>query len=183
MAKFDAGLAVEALEYDFSAYGGRKGTIPEPSTVKVNQFFDDMREFLKEARALAGNQDEDDGPELEELSEEEVAGALDDMDEKIASAAGYQAKTVEAVAVLCGAERLSNPKWEEDNDEPEYVVEGGAPSLDDLNTLPYRVLAAFNKWLIQEITPKSDRDEDRGPSPKQPQDRRPPAGRSRAAKR
>lgn len=174
MAKFDAGLAVETLEYDFTKFGGGAGEIPEPSTKTVSAFFEEMRSNLREAQKARASV-ESLQVDLEEMDDKEVAGALEHMDETMAQASGYQTKTIEAVAILCGAERLPNPEWTEDGDEPEYVVSGGSPTKDDLDLLPYRVLAEFNKWLIGEIAPKSEREE--MAAARQPQDRR--AGSSR----
>ena len=47
MAKFDAAQAVEALEYDFTKYGGTAGVIPEPTDTLLNGFFQAQRDTLK----------------------------------------------------------------------------------------------------------------------------------------
>ena len=143
MAKFDAGVAVEALEYDFTAYGGKEGRIPEPTTRLVNDFFDEMRGLLQEAQRAKSAAE---GVQLEEMSEEEMAGALDKVDEGMAATTNFQERTVKAIAILCQ----------------------DSPSADELMALPYRVLSQFNQWLIGEIAPKSKGQE--APSPRQPQD-------------
>lgn len=144
MAKFDARTAVEALEYDFEAYGGRKGMINEPSTGRVNDFFADMKSLMKEVSAMQATAKD---LQIEEIDEEHLAEKMDQISEAEGQAADFQSKSVEYLAILCGAAR----------DEETGKVEGGAPSVDDLNCLPFRVLQAFTQWLMGEIRPKKER--------------------------
>lgn len=50
MAKFDAATAVEAMDIDWSAYGGPVAVIPEPSNKAITRFQNDLRR----AAALIG---------------------------------------------------------------------------------------------------------------------------------
>ena len=165
MGKFDAATVVEDLEYDFTKYGGGKGVIPEPSTGAVNHFFQGMKNTLKEVRNLSKGVDEVD---LEDLSEEELSEQLSKIDQADEGASKYQTATIEYLAELCGGQReyVENPD-NPDADKIERVV-GGTPSVEDLQTLPYRVLQAFSEWLVGEITPKR-KTRDTRPTP---QDRR-----------
>lgn len=151
MAKFDAGLAVEALEYDFTAYDGTEGEIREPSTGQVNRFFKDMKSMMKEVRALTQTAKDLEGVNVEELSDEALAEAMTKVDEAEEGAAVFQERTIECIAMLCGAEREEDPR-----NEGEYVVLGGSPDIEELRRLPYRVLQAFSTWLVGEIRPKRD---------------------------
>jgi len=67
MAKFDASTAVEALEWDFTAYGGGSGTIPEPSEDVIEAFF-------KGVSGLSGVLGSQPGPDM---TEEEVRALAD----------------------------------------------------------------------------------------------------------
>ncbi len=51
MPRFDAGSALEALEYDFSTADNPKGpagTVPEPTTAQVTRFYDDLTTGIRE---------------------------------------------------------------------------------------------------------------------------------------
>lgn len=155
MAKFDAGKAVERLEYDFTEYGGGVGIVKEPSTGAVNAFFRNMKAMMKEVgtlqKTVQGLRVEELGDE-EDVDAEQLAEQMSKMDEAEAGATKYQSKTIEYLAELCGAER------EEIRDDDDNVIRvdivGGSPSMEDLSRLPYRVLQAFSTWLIGEISPK-----------------------------
>lgn len=155
MAKFDAGQAVERLEYDFTAYDGGKGPIQEPTTGRVNSFFANSKALIKEIKTMKGMAESLEGVNLEDLSDEDSAKVFSQIDEASDGAQLLQRRTVENLALLCGAEWVENPpesESEEHNPEPELI--GGNPSFDELNALPYRVLQAFSEWLIKEIQPK-----------------------------
>ena len=53
MAKFDAGAAVERLDYDFTAYGGPTGTVPEPSEGQIDALLDRLRSAMPDLPADA----------------------------------------------------------------------------------------------------------------------------------
>jgi len=88
---FDAGNAVEPLDFDFSAFvEDCKGTIPEPSQGALERFFDATREIGTQAGVAA----------LEQASSaSEVAGALATASEDVLDA--LTDKLVVAVADLC----------------------------------------------------------------------------------
>jgi hypothetical protein len=152
MAKFDAGTAVEPMEFDFAKYKGGTGEIPEPTTGLVNDFFVGMRGLIKDARELAG--DDVASMDFEAMDGEELAAAFDKMDEKTATAMEFQKKSIALMSELCQ----------------------GSPDAEALGKLPLRVLRAFNQWLLGEINPKKDGGSDQtDPTPLRPvpSDRRP----------
>jgi hypothetical protein len=154
MAKFDAGSAVETLDYDFTAYGGGEGVIPEPSTKKVNQYFNEIKAIAKDVKSLQAQAKSVEN--IEEFSDEDAMEALDsvDMDALQDQATDFQMRMVEALVVLCGGEWVDNEPDSEGKSDGLKHVEGGSPSLEDLENLPYRVLQAFNQWLMEQIRPK-----------------------------
>lgn len=136
MAKFDAALEVESMDWDFSAPlkdRKAKGTIPEPSTGQVEAFFNDtrkliksIREELKEKAGLdIGNLEEVKGDDLKE----ETIKALEAMSDSMLT--DQQEALSEIIAKVC-------------SDQPDAAT---------LQKLPYRVFMAFNKWLAGELRP------------------------------
>jgi hypothetical protein len=148
MAKFNAATAVEKLEYDFTHYNGGKGGINEPTTGRVNSFFANSKALIKEVREIKGMAEQLEGVDIDSLSDEDSAKVLNQIDEASAGAELFQQRTVENLALLCGAE------WVEGDEKTPPELVGGAPSFDELSRLPYRVLQAFSEWLIQQIQPK-----------------------------
>lgn len=152
MTKFHAGTAVEKLEYDFTDYDGGAGFIPEPTTKKVNQYFNEVKAIAKDAKGLKAQAESLES--LEEMSDDEAMEAIGNVDEIQAQADGFQTRMMEALVVLCGGEWVDNPADSEGKSDGFKHVEGGSPSLPELEALPYRVLQAFNQWLMDEIRPK-----------------------------
>lgn len=146
MAKFDSATAVELLEFDFSKHGGSKGEVQEPTTGQVNRFFGEMRQVIHEVRGMQGKT-ADLGTSMEDLTEEEIAERMAAIEEATEGAEHYQQRTVELLAQLCGAE------WTDDGEDARVLV-GGSPSYEDLSKLPYRVLQAFSRWMVESIRPK-----------------------------
>lgn len=91
MAKFDASKAVEALDYDFTAFGGGVGVIPEPTSGQVEGFFNTIKQLAKEVKAKQGS--------LEAVNEVDAADTLAEMDDNFMSE--YEAEMSEAIAELC----------------------------------------------------------------------------------
>lgn len=136
MAKFNAGEIVEPLEYDFTRYGGSAGVIPEPTSKKVDEFNDTMRRYAAEAKKKIS--DATGGKSLSAIIQmdensadaEEILDALEGLDSNMLS--GQQETLAEALGKLCS----------------------GSPDKDQLLRLPFRVFAAFNKWMVAEIRPE-----------------------------
>lgn len=128
MAKFNAGTAVEAMEYDFTDYGGSSGQIPEPTSKHVDVFFDRIKSLAQEVKRLqTGKQD---SSPISEVEAGDMLAAMDDL-----NLAEYEEALADAIADLCQ----------------------GTPSGDEISKLPFRVRAAFMQWLIGELRPEAPR--------------------------
>lgn len=159
MAKFNAATAVESLDWDFTAFGGGEGVVPEPSTKRINTFFAEIRALAKDARELRGQAEGlSQVEESDDLTDEQMDEVLGSMDEATAKAVDFQQRSVEAIAALCGADWVESGDYHEDG-TPKLVLKGGSPSLDQLETLPYRVLQEFTRWITDEIRPKTSRNQ------------------------
>lgn len=89
MAGFDAGTAVDPLDFDFTAYGGPKGTIPEP-TEKA------LEGFIKETRKIASEFGS--SKDRESLTPEEM---VEEMDRLSSSMPEATSRLADAAAALC----------------------------------------------------------------------------------
>lgn len=125
---FDAGSAVEALDYDFTAYvADARGTIPEPSQPKLERFADELREIattggITEIVKLG-----------EDPSQEQLVAALADLPEDgIKQVMGAM---TDAVVELCD----------------------GQPSREEIDALPGRVKQAFIGWVVGELMDPTQR--------------------------
>lgn len=153
MAKFDAGTAVEVLEYDFTAYGGTAGVIPEPTTAAVNRFFGQVRGIATRARAAQASLKS--AQTLEEgggdVSNEEAMETLSSLGDEAGSIMQQtQDEMVQALAYLTGG-HYEGPADASDDDR---LWVDGTPTKKELQDLPFRVLQKFSEWLMGEINPK-----------------------------
>lgn len=124
-SKFNAGTAVEALEYDFTDFApGVKGVIPEPSSEQVTGFFQVMQDMANEVRKMTLGKDPADL--TPEESAEIVSVMSDDQTEQM------QDRMMAAIDDLTS----------------------GQPSSADVMRLPYRVQAAFMAWLVTQFRPE-----------------------------
>lgn len=138
---FVAETVVEKLDWNFTPYAG-VGTVAEPTVEQVNEFW---AEYLALARSIsnrAQRNQRDTGDIPEELTDEELK-------EEILNGKHQGAETVrqrnEIIAKLCGA--VSN--------DSTGVLEGGSPSLQDIQKLPARLQLAFEGWIIGALTPQA----------------------------
>lgn len=129
MAGFDAGKAVEPLDYDLTAFGGSKGRIPEPSTGAVSEFFQELRVMAVEVKNLMGGKT----PDGEDLSDSDAAEIMAQMSDTMVQ--DMQDRIYKAIDGLCG----------------------GTPPIEEIQALPYRVLGAFNAWLGAQLRPEAQR--------------------------
>lgn len=133
MSKFNAATAVEALDYDFTKYvPGKEGTIPEPTTKQVEDFFDAIRLLAKEARRLKNGAAEK--INIDEMSMDEQVDALADLPK------GDDAEAARLRQILTDA--IVN-------------LVGGEISAEDYEALPYRVQNAFGQWLAEVVRPEA----------------------------
>lgn len=151
MAKFDAAVEVDALEFDFTAFGGPKGTIPEPTTDTINLYYARSKEALsnfKGVRELMGTN------KLEDMTEEQVQEALVKLEDIDPAELGDKMNKMsrQNVAILCGGKMNLPPEGAPEGTDP--VFTGGSPTYEELELLPPRVFAAFQAWLVGELAPK-----------------------------
>jgi len=125
--KFNAGEQVERLDWDFKAFGGGEGTVPEPSTGAVNHFFKQIKEMAQGMREMR-----EAGAKIEsgELSEEEAADEIAQMSDDVLET--YIGQLNKALAELCQ----------------------DSPNEEQLGKLPYRVQTAFMQWLMGQFRPE-----------------------------
>lgn len=153
MAKFIAGEAVEDLEWDFTDFGQGEGVVPEPTTKRLNGYRTMIKRIAHDVREFRGQNAGIEGFDPDTMDEDEALETLDSMDEAMAQAEGFQQRSIEALAFLCGSD------WEAqegvvDGFEPRLL--GGSPTMEALEALPYRVLQAFGQWVMGELTPKRE---------------------------
>jgi DNA-binding GntR family transcriptional regulator len=67
---FDVSTAVEPLDFDFGQYGP-KGTIPEPSTERLDRFKREMRELMEEVSGKPAESEQDTERRLAALTPED----------------------------------------------------------------------------------------------------------------
>lgn len=127
MGKFDAGTAVEAMEYDFTKYGGGAGIIPEPSGDVLDEFMQAL------AASMSTVQDVTNLGEIDTTDGEAVAAAL---------AAIKDQDTIKQV--------------DDELTELVARLTQGQPSADDIATLPFRVKQAFIGWLVGQLNPQAE---------------------------
>lgn len=119
---FDAGKAVEPMDYDFTTVpGGKgKGTVPEPSNEAMEKFQKAFGKIQREAMALGKDiKDEDFTDEVEadlEVKAKDIGHRLD-----------------AAVAKLCK----------------------NNPTIEEMDSLPFRHKQAFAKWLLEQFSPEA----------------------------
>lgn len=129
MAKFNAGSAIEAVEYDFEPYQpGVKGVIPEPTQGQVELFFNRVADIRKLAfkveRDIKKAAESDDEADLDAVLDNLPQDKIDEAKNEIA---------------LWAAELCSN-----------------TPTEEQIRGLPYRPFAAFVKFLAEEYGPKDE---------------------------
>lgn len=118
---FDAGT-YGTLRFDFKAYGGVQGRIPDPSDEMIEAFMRRLREIAREF----GGEDVEDA-DLEDATAEEINELL--RDDKNLEIAAAQREMCEAIAELCQ----------------------GSPDAAALLALPFRVRQKFMAWLQRKI--------------------------------
>lgn len=122
MPMFDAGDAVEALDWDFTKAGVKaKGTIPEPSDVAIGAFLDGLKTLYSETRKLVQAGEQADATPGEML--DALAAVTGDM----------FVEQMKGIATLYAA------------------LCSGKPSEPELLALPLRVRAKFYGWVMSEV--------------------------------
>lgn len=125
MAGFNAAEVVEALDFDFTAFNGPRGTVPEPSSKQVKRFFNTIRDLSIEIRRASKDFDED--AIIEDAEAASIAlSALDGASEE------YNDKMHASIVAVCS----------------------NVFSQEDFARMPYRVQNAFTSWLVEQIRPE-----------------------------
>lgn len=118
--------AVDALTYDFRPYCDAHGVVPEPSPLQIRRFQRVMNETQQQIIAMSRTINN-----LDDLENQiEVMGAVLDMVHET------------------GADSDEGSEIERNLMEGMAAVCSGTPSVEDLNSLPYRGLQAFAGWLV-----------------------------------
>lgn len=171
MSRFVASEAVEPLDWDFTDVITTKGVLtsgrtPEPSTKRINGYRRMIKGLAQDVRKFRGENDlPEDGSDVDDMDDDEALETLESLDEAMAEAEGFQKRTIEALAYLCGADWEDTSEFEpESPDTPIRKLTGGSPDEETLELLPYRVLQAFSQWIMGELAPKRERDQER-PTP------------------
>lgn len=126
MATFDAGSAVEDLNWDFTAYGGGSGKVPEPSEKLIVDYYKELKEAISSLRGIQDHK----GGSRDNLTQTEIEELMKQMETVDIRKINTEVK--KAVAKLCQ----------------------NSPSVAELNKLPYRVLNAFVTWIQGEMSPE-----------------------------
>jgi hypothetical protein len=138
------------MDWDFTDFGGGVGVVPEPTTKRLNGYRSMIKRIAHDLKEFRGENPGLDEIDPETMDEDEALDTIDSMDEQMAISEGFQQRSIEAIAFLCGAE------WTGEEEDEDRTLVGGSPDLDNLQRLPYRVLQAFSRWLMGELSPKSE---------------------------
>lgn len=118
MPKFDSSTIGGSLDFDFTGWGGSKGTVPEPSRPAVNKLLKKVQNSFKDL----GLVDENSG---DSTTPDQVRATMDKIEDEALFEKMTEAMTA-AVADVCG----------------------GTPSLEELTALPYRPFMGFFGFLM-----------------------------------
>lgn len=127
MAKFNAGTAVESMEYDFTDYGGGSGVIPEPTDDILDAFYAQVAEVMGQVQETIGGLQN-----LDTTDPEAVQAALTQVEGSSIMSQVSSALT----DVIAGLTQ-------------------GRPSAEEIGRLPFRVKQAFMGWLVTQFSPEA----------------------------
>lgn len=150
---FVSANAVDALDWDFTTFGGRAGTTPEPGHPELAAFWSSWNDYVRLMRDQL------------DVVQKRTAAVTDEK------APGYD-RTL-SVEARTEAVRAIEREW--DAQQIEMVEDrrkmrcgilaavcADSPSYDDLYALPPRILDAFEKYMIAELSPKVSRTDTSG---------------------
>jgi hypothetical protein len=121
---FDSATAVPGLAYDFTAHGGSKGIIPEPSDVDLKEFGKALAEMASEVL------DDEEGEESGENGEEKPKPSrVERIRDAIAMTEELNEKGLAAIVAVCH----------------------GTPPREEITALPGRIQRAFSGWLVGKL--------------------------------
>lgn len=125
---FDASKVVAPLDWDFTAFEGGKGVIPEPTDKQIDTFFQDLIKMSKTLMEKAGIEN------AGEVSPEELLLTMADMPEGTPGV-GVMAMLDEMAKIFA---KLCQNK----------------PSATQIKKLPMRIRMRFFVWLATELRPE-----------------------------
>lgn len=128
---FDAGSAVTALQWDFTAFGAGSGVAPEPSDVMIERF---KRQQLRMATAM-----------LEQVKLTSSQLETDDQDIEIKKLVPFK-EAVEAIRAVDGNDELSQHANRQMCEIIAQVL-SDCPNADQIEKLPLRVRMSFFGWV------------------------------------
>lgn len=156
MAKFDAGKAVESVDYDFTKYGGPSGVIAEPTEAGLAGFTKVLDDLIGSAK-----------------TEQTLIEQANEMTREIEAKQAGRAQGKRA--------KKPEPEPEPDITYTSLLDRGSdyiarmippagdlcqqSPSAEDMLALPYRVRVAFIEFLIEEFITGSGDDSPPEPAP------------------
>lgn len=138
MAGFDAGNAVEPMDWDFTKFGGGKGTIAEPSDVE-------MERFLRKYRTLMGAVRDEALASLKQSEEESVAAERSPVTLE-------EAKQLMAEIDLTEEQSEFARRISEQMLDIVCSITKDSPSREQIGKLPNRIRGAFYGWLVGQLT-------------------------------
>jgi hypothetical protein len=134
VSKFDAATVLDALEYDFTRYGGSKGEIPEPSDKQLLAFMKSLAETMQQAFSREAKTPEGNAVRLQVVTDQkpsEIFNALADLTNE--EMLENQRPMMEAISKLCS----------------------GTPSVEEIFMVPFRRRMLFVAWLLKELNPEA----------------------------
>jgi hypothetical protein len=142
MSGFDAGNVVLAMDWDFSKFGAGKGTVPEPSDVKIERFLRKYRVIANQALNAAGSAIVlEDDPKL--LQDEEGNPKIPTLADAIA--------VMKQIDLEDDGTMQSRQVAEQMLDLFDWFCDG-KPGRGQLQQLPNRIRAAFYGWVVGQVT-------------------------------
>lgn len=151
MAKFNAEECVEAMEWDFTKYGGGKGVIPEPSDLQMERF---LRKYTilvtQAAQAAATRTIEVDQGILDRLQDAEEPILNEDGTPKMRVLTLEQAIEVMKQIDVVGTD--TSPAISEAMLDLMCTITKNSPSKAQIKKLPNRPRGAFFGWLMGQLT-------------------------------
>lgn len=116
---FNAGTAVDPMEYDFTAYGGTIGVVPEPSQKAFRAYTRKLTSLMAQFKEVGDAADKEDitAKELEVVNDK--AEKLSDEFDAIVSELCQNKPAAEEVALLPYRVKVAFSKWLQEEFRPE----------------------------------------------------------------
>lgn len=152
MAAFNAETVVEPMDWDFTKYGGGKGTIPEPSDIEVERFLKKYQLLVTQTLMAAQIKAAD---QLDGVIEQERAKRPkpdgEQAEDEPAKLLTLQ-ESIEVMSRIDSDELLSSPEAAEALVGLFASICKGSPSKDQILLLPHRIRGAFYGWVMGQLT-------------------------------